>query len=113
MTSKNLIMTPQVENAQLLNDLLSAQNALSKVKSDLSRSRESYVRRERAYKTRIDELEDSLQMLKSQKNDLLSHDDKMSHMRSQIKGNYDAIITNVGVVQDRTTKILQEQVRDN
>jgi len=112
MTSKNVVMTPQVENEQLRNDLKAAQNALEKVKSDLSRSRESYVRRERAYKTRIDELEDSLQMLKSQKTDLLSHDDKMTHMRNEIKGNYEAIVTNVGVVQDRTTKILQEQERD-
>jgi hypothetical protein len=33
------------------------------LKADLTRSRESYVRRERAYKTRIDELEDELQRL--------------------------------------------------
>jgi len=48
--------------AQLETELDSAKNALRKVNSDLIRSRESYVRRERAYKTRIDELEDELQV---------------------------------------------------
>jgi hypothetical protein len=67
MNSKTNFSTQQLPSlgggvAQLESDLDSTKNALKKVNSDLIRSRESYVRRERAYKTRIDELEDELQV---------------------------------------------------
>ena len=93
-------------------ELDNCRNALEKVKSDLSRSRESYVRRERAYKTRIDEMEDELQMLKADKSNWMTHDDKMKVMKKNIDSAHSAIQDNVTMVQDRTTKILQEQERD-
>jgi len=98
--------------AQLESDLDSAKNALKKVNSDLIRSRESYVRRERAYKTRIDELEDELQLLKSDKASWMTHDKKMTTLKRNIDHMQRAIEDNVDMVQDRTTKILQEQERD-
>ncbi len=50
----------QATIAHLEDDLESNRHQIEKLKADLTRSRESYVRRERAYKTRIDELEDEL-----------------------------------------------------
>jgi len=76
------------------------------------RSRESYVRRERAYKTRIDELEDALQKIKTDKTSWMTHEDNMTSLRSGIDSMHDTIQSNVDMVQDRTTKILQEQERD-
>ncbi len=94
--------------SHLEDDLESNRHQIEKLKADLTRSRESYVRRERAYKTRIDELEDELQRLKSTKTQWMAADDKLS----SIKGMHTAIQSNVDLVQERTTKILQEQERD-
>ena len=107
MPKENPVTTASVIS-QLEDEVESQRHQIDKLKSDLSRSRESYVRRERAYKTRIDELEDELQRLKSNKMQWMASDDKMSN----IKGMHKAIQGNVEMVQDRTTKILQEQERD-
>ncbi|GMI35196.1 hypothetical protein TrCOL_g6724 [Triparma columacea] len=117
LNSKTNFSTQQLPSlgggvAQLESELDSTKNALKKVNSDLIRSRESYVRRERAYKTRIDELEDELQLLKSDKASFLSHDKKMVTLKRNINNMQRAIEDNVDIVQDRTTKILQEQERD-
>lgn len=78
------------------------------IEKDLERRQESYVARERAYKTRIDELEDELSEFRQNKTGWMKTDEKMSklkHMQGQIMGN-------IELVQDRTARILQEQERD-
>ncbi|GMI30665.1 hypothetical protein TeGR_g9353 [Tetraparma gracilis] len=98
--------------AVLEEELDASRFAIEKVKSDLARSRESYVRRERAYKTRIDELEDNLQRIKTDKTSWMTHDSSMTNLRTNIDSMHETIQENVDMVQERTTKILQEQERD-
>lgn len=85
--------------------------ALSKIsflERDIERRQESYIARERAYKARIEELEEEVNLLKESKTEWMTKDSKISklrHMQTQILGN-------IEVVQDRTARILQEQERD-
>jgi len=92
----------------LHDELDASARQLAKLKSDLSRSRESYIRRERAYKTRIDDLTLENSALKSDKSSWMQQDDSMQN----IKKMQSSILSNVDLVQGRTTKILQEQERD-
>lgn len=78
------------------------------LEKDLERRQESYVSRERAYKTRIDELEEELISQRQEKTGWMKEDGKMNQLKS-IQGQ---ILTNVELVQDRTARILQEQERD-
>lgn len=75
---------------------------------DLERRQESYVSRERAYKTRIDELEEELLSQRQQKTGWMKEDTKMNRLKNMQNN----IINNVELVQDRTSRILQEQERD-
>lgn len=85
--------------------LLSKINLLER---DLERRQESYVSRERSYKTRIDELEEELLSQRQEKTGWMKEDGKMAQLKS-IQGQ---ILNNVELVQDRTARILQEQERD-
>jgi len=80
-------------------------NALEK---DLERRQESYVARERAYKTRIEELEEELKFQRQEKTGWMKSDTKMVKLKS-MQGQ---IVKNVELVQDRTSRVLQEQERD-
>jgi hypothetical protein len=80
-------------------------NALEK---DLERRQESYVARERAYKTRIEELEEELKFQRQEKTGWMKSDAKMGKLKS-MQGQ---IMKNVELVQDRTSRVLQEQERD-
>lgn len=80
-------------------------NALEK---DLERRQESYVARERAYKTRIEELEEELKFQRQEKTGWMKSDTKMGKLKS-MQGQ---IMKNVELVQDRTSRVLQEQERD-
>jgi hypothetical protein len=78
------------------------------LEKDLERRQESYIVRERAFKTRIDELESELENQRQSKTGWMKSDTKMA----KLKGMQQAIIENVELVQDRTAKVLQEQERD-
>ena len=78
------------------------------LKADIERRQESYIARERAYKQRIDELEEEFNRQKGGKTAWMKTDAKMrslKHMQEQI-------VDNVELVQDRTAHVLQEQERD-
>lgn len=78
------------------------------LKTDLERRQETYIARERAYKQRIDELEEEFNRQKNGKTSWMKTDTKMGslkHMQHQI-------VENVELVQDRTAHVLQEQERD-
>jgi len=90
------------------NDPASLVSKISLLERDLERRQESYVSRERAYKTRIEELEEELLSQRQEKTGWMKEDGKMAQLKS-IQG---AILNNVELVQDRTARILQEQERD-
>eukprot|EP00602_Paraphysomonas_sp_CaronLab_P003755 CAMPEP_0185034910 /NCGR_PEP_ID=MMETSP1103-20130426/25338_1 /TAXON_ID=36769 /ORGANISM="Paraphysomonas bandaiensis, Strain Caron Lab Isolate" /LENGTH=412 /DNA_ID=CAMNT_0027571755 /DNA_START=158 /DNA_END=1396 /DNA_ORIENTATION=- len=78
------------------------------LEKDLQRHQESYISRERAYKTRIDELDEELSRQRQRKTGWMKTDAKMS----KLKAMQGQITSNVELVQDRTARILQEQERD-
>lgn len=103
-------MSPQRHGSDGLSgeDPVSLLSRIQLLEKDLERRQESYVTRERAYKTRIDELEDELAAQRMEKTGWMKSDAKMS----KLKNMQNQILNNVSLVQDRTTKILQEQERD-
>ena len=90
------------------NDPASMASKISLLERDLERRQESYVSRERAYKTRIEELEEELLSQRQEKTGWMKEDGKMAQLKA-IQGQ---ILNNVELVQDRTARILQEQERD-
>lgn len=76
------------------------------LEKDLERRQESYVTRERDYKTRIQEQD--LLLVSKTKTDWMKSDGKMSKLKS-LQGQ---IIKNVDLVQDQTSRVLQDQERD-
>jgi hypothetical protein len=83
-------------------------NKVHLLEKDLERRQESYVSRERAYKTRIDELEEELLAQRQSKTGWMKEDTKMNNLKNM----QTSILKNVDLVQDRTARILQEQERD-
>ncbi|OQS00632.1 hypothetical protein ACHHYP_03263 [Achlya hypogyna] len=83
-------------------------SVVEKLEQDLARRQESYVRRERQYQVRIEELEKLLSEAKTKKSSNVSHEDTMSSLRQVHKN----ILSSIAQVQERTGKILQEQEKD-
>eukprot|EP01041_Mallomonas_annulata_P011130 gene11130-23265_t len=90
------------------NDVSSLKIKLDLVEKDLARRQESYITRERAYKARIEELEDEMNHQRQNKTGWMKTDKKME----KLKVMQQQIVNNVELVQDRTARILQEQERD-
>lgn len=89
-------------------DTFNLKAEINLLKNDIERRQETYIARERAYKQRIDELEEEFNRQKSGKTGWMKTDSKMAslkHMQHQI-------VENVELVQDRTANVLQEQERD-
>lgn len=78
------------------------------LEKDLERRQESYIARERAYKARIEDLEEELNAQRSMKTGWMKTYNKMEKIRSF----HGEILNNVELVQDRTARILQDQERD-
>lgn len=87
---------------------IALQNKILQLERDLERRQESYITRERAYKVRIDELEEELASQRELKTGWMKSDARMTNL----KGMHSQILNNVELVQDRTARILQEQERD-
>lgn len=81
---------------------------VSLLENDLDRRQDSYVGREHAYKSRINELEEELSQLRQNKVGVINTERKIE----KLKAMQSQIINNVDLVQDRTSRILQEQERD-
>lgn len=86
----------------------SSQAKIFQLEKDLERRQESYITRERAYKVRIDELEEELSTQKMSKTGWMKQDKKIT----ELKAMQGQILNNVELVQDRTARIMQEQERD-
>ena len=95
-------------SAEVDSDPTSLVNKIGTLEKDLERRQESYVSRERAYKTRIDELEEELLSQRQSKTGWMKEDSKMQNLKKM----QNTIVNNVELVQDRTARILQEQERD-
>ncbi|KAL3656458.1 hypothetical protein V7S43_018683 [Phytophthora oleae] len=74
----------------------------------VARRQESYVRRERQYKGRIGELEALLSDSRTKKSKENTLDASMDRVRAM----HQSIMESVDQVQHRTSKVLQEQVKD-
>ena len=86
-------------------DAISLHIKLGAMEKDLERRQESYITRERAYKLRIDELEEELANQRLEKTGWMKSDPNIS----KLKNMQNQILNNVELVQDRTARILQEQ----
>ena len=86
----------------------SLRGKINLLEKDLERRQESYVVRERAYKTRIEELESEIEGHRYTKTGWMKDNEQMK----KLKAAQTLIIENVELVQDRTAKVLQEQERD-
>jgi chromosome segregation ATPase len=89
-------------------DSIALQAKVGQLEKDLERRQESYITRERAYKVRIDELEEELSAQRENKTGWMKSDTRMGNLKSM----HGQILNNVELVQDRTARILQEQERD-
>ena len=78
------------------------------LEQDRARRNDSYVRRERAYRIRIEELEEEIASQQREKSGWMKSQDKMAKLK-EMQGQ---ILHRVELVQDRTSKILQDQERD-
>lgn len=78
------------------------------LEKDLERRQESYIARERAYKARIEDLEEELNAQKTLKTGWMNLDSKVM----KLKNTHSKILDNVELVQERTARILQDQERD-
>jgi hypothetical protein len=88
---------PGNEDASLLKSRVEA------LEADLTRRQESYIRRERAYNLRVEELEDEVSRLKAGKTGWMREDKNMQNLKAM----HTSILHNVELVQDRTAKIMQ------
>eukprot|EP01039_Chlorochromonas_danica_P000196 gene195-206_t len=95
-------------NTEHHDDGISLHARIGQLEKDLERRQESYITRERAYKMRIDELEEELAAQREAKTGWMKSDSKISKLKSM----HNQILSNVELVQDRTARILQEQERD-
>jgi hypothetical protein len=89
-------------------DASSLKSRVEALEADLTRRQESYIRRERAYNLRVEELEDEVSRLKAGKTGWMREDKNMQNLQAM----HTSILHNVELVQDRTAKIMQEQERD-
>eukprot|EP01031_Cornospumella_fuschlensis_P039657 gene39657-48280_t len=106
--SKPMSVNMNTGDSFQMDDGSSLHTRLAQLEKDLERRQESYITRERAYKMRIDELEEELAAQRESKTGWMKSDSKISKLRAM----HSQILGNVELVQDRTARILQEQERD-
>jgi hypothetical protein len=83
-------------------------NAVRELEAELAKNQEEFVKNERAYKLRIEELEMGIQDQRKEKTGWMKSNEKMTKLKD-VQGD---ILYRVDLVQDRTAKILQEQEKD-
>lgn len=81
------------------------QSKIATMREDLARSQESFISRERAYRTRIGELEDEFARVKNRKTGWM----RSSGLLSQLREAHQSINENVELVQSRTSQIVSAQ----
>jgi hypothetical protein len=81
---------------------------LQSVKDDLRATQENFISRERAYQLRIEELEVALLKKRQAKIGWMKSHPKISKLKSM----QSQILSNVALVQDRFSRVMQEQEHD-
>jgi hypothetical protein len=81
---------------------------LNRVKEELQITQESFISRERAYKIRIDELEEQLAKKRKERIGWMDSDPKISDLKKKQA----QILSNVALVQDRFSRVVREQEQD-
>lgn len=81
---------------------------LRRLEADMKQKQDDRIRRERVYKMRVGELRDELEALKAEHTQWMDDEPAMCELRTLHK----EIVANVGKLQDRTVRLVQEQERD-
>lgn len=95
-------------NSFLMEDTKSLHDKLFRIKDELRVTQENFISRERAYKLRIEELEEESYRKRQEKTGWMKSDPKIC----QLKAMQSQILSNVAIVQDRFSRIIQEQEKD-
>lgn len=95
-------------NSFLMEDTKSLHDKLFRIKDELRVTQENFISRERAYKLRIEELEEESFRKRQEKTGWMKSDPKIC----QLKAMQSQILSNVAIVQDRFSRIIQEQEKD-
>ena len=95
-------------NNFLMEDTKSLHDKLFRIKDELRVTQENFISRERAYKLRIEELEEESYRKRQEKTGWMKSDPKIC----QLKAMQSQILSNVAIVQDRFSRIIQEQEKD-
>jgi chromosome segregation ATPase len=91
-----------------MEDTKSLHDKLFRIKDELRVTQENFISRERAYKLRIEELEEESYRKRQEKTGWMKSDHKIC----QLKAMQSQILSNVAIVQDRFSRIIQEQEKD-
>jgi hypothetical protein len=91
-----------------MEDTKSLHDKLFRIKDELRVTQENFISRERAYKLRIEELEEESYRKRQEKTGWMKSDPKIC----QLKAMQSQILSNVAIVQDRFSRIIQEQEKD-
>lgn len=91
-----------------MEDIKSLQEKQFRMKEELKIAQESFISRERSYQLRISELEEELYNKRQEKTGWMRSDPKISKLKEM----QSQIINNVSIVQDRFSRIIQEQEKD-
>ena len=89
-------------------DTHALQEKLAYMKEEIQINQESFISRERAYKIRIEELEEALTNKRKEKIGWMDSDPKISNLKKQQA----LILSNVALVQDRFSRVVREQEQD-
>ena len=82
-SSRNLTINAELQQPDLnSDDIHQLRGRVGLLERDLERRQESYIARERAYKTRIEELEQDIANERQQKTGWMKADNKMSKLKS-------------------------------
>ena len=89
-------------------DTHALQEKIAYLKEEVQINQESFISRERAYKIRIDELEEALTNKRKEKIGWMDTDPKIGALKKQQA----LILSNVALVQDRFSRVVREQEQD-
>jgi DNA repair exonuclease SbcCD ATPase subunit len=88
--------------------MANAKHKKERLQAELRVKQENFIKKERVYKTKIDAMETELGQLRAHKTSWMEDDAQMVNLKKM----HQEIQRNVGIVQHRTAKLVQEQESD-
>ena len=101
-------MVSDASGGGLADDSAALHAKVANIEEELRRRQENFISRERAYKLRIEELEEDLSKKREKKTGWMKTDPKIASLKSM----QSQILSNVALVQDRFSRIMMEQEQD-